>query len=100
MNTSSEQTKRRLLAAVFALVALLALVGAIARARPATTSAQSAPAVAVVKLPGGGQRIVQLQPAHATTQSSPGGGTTQLVSAVGPNGSRVLVSQPAAGGDR
>jgi hypothetical protein len=98
MNTSSEQAKRRLLAAVFALVALLALVAAIARARPAT-SPQSAPAVAVVKLPGGGQRIVQLQSAHATTQSSPGG-ATQLVSAVGPNGSRVLVSQPAGGGDR
>jgi hypothetical protein len=99
MNTSSEQTKRRLLAAVFALVALVVLAGAIARARPATTSAQSAPAVAVVKLPGGGQRVVQLQPAHATTQSSPGG-ATQVVSALGPNGSRVLISQPAAGGDR
>ncbi len=99
MNTSSEQTKRRLLAAVFALVALLAIAGAIARARPATPSAQSAPAVAVVKLPGGGQRVVQLQPAHATTQSSPGG-ATQVVQAVGPNGSPVLISQPAAGGDR
>jgi hypothetical protein len=51
-----------------------------------------------VKLPGGGQRVVQLQPAHATTQSSPGG--TQVVAATGPNGSRVLISQPAAGGDR
>ena len=99
MNTSSEQVKRRLMAAVFALVALLALVAVIARTRPAATSAQSAPAFAVVKLPGGGQRVVQLQPAHATTQSSPGG-QTQLVSAPGPNGSQVLISQPAAGTDR
>ncbi|HSC72577.1 MAG TPA: hypothetical protein VLB89_00330 [Gaiellaceae bacterium] len=99
MNTSSEQVKRRLLAAVFALVALVALVAAIAHARPATTSSQAAPAFAVMKLPGGGQRVVQLQPSHATTQTSPGG-ATQVVSAAGPNGSRVLISQPAAGGDR
>jgi hypothetical protein len=99
MNTSSEVMKRRLLAAVFALVALVVLAAAIARARPATTSAKASPAFAVVKVPGGGQRVVQLQPAHATTQSSPGG-ATQVVSAVGPNGTPVLVSQPAAGGDR
>jgi hypothetical protein len=99
MNTSSDQLKRRLTAAVFALVALLALVAVIAHVRPATTSTRSAPAFAVVKLPGGGRQVVRLQPAHATTQTSPGGGT-QVVAATGPNGARVLISQPAAGGDR
>jgi hypothetical protein len=99
MNTNSEQLRRRLTAAVFAFVALLALVAVIAHRTPAKTSAQATPSFAVVKLPGGGQRVVQLQPAHATTQSSPGGGT-QLVAATGPNGSQVLISQPAAGGDR
>ncbi len=91
--------RRRLLAAAFALVALVALVAVIARTRPAATSAQTAPAFAVVNLPGGGQRVVQLQPAHTTTQSSPGG-QTQLVSATGPNGSQLLISQPAAVTDR
>jgi len=99
MNTSSEQVRRGLLAAVFALVALVALVAVIARTRPATTPSQGAPAFAVVKVPGGGRRIVQLQPAHATTQSSPGG-QTQLVSATGPNGSQVLISRPAGESDR
>ena len=100
MQTTSEQFKRRLLAAVFALVALVVLVAAIARSRPATPMAQSQPTVAVVKLPGGGQRTVLIQPAHATTQTSPGGGQTQLVSATGPNGQPVLISRPAGGGDR
>ena len=53
-----------------------------------------------VKLPGGGQRTVVIQPTHATTQTSPGGGQTQLVSATGPNGQPVLISRPAGGGDR
>jgi hypothetical protein len=100
MQTTSEQTKRRLLAAVFALVALVVLVAAIARSRPAIPAAQSQPTVAVVKLPGGGQRTVLVQPAHATTQSSPSGGQTQLVSATGPNGQPVLISKPPAIGDR
>ena len=100
MQTTSEQFKRRLLAAVFALVALVVLVSAIARSRPATPgAAQSQPTVAVVKLPGGGQRTVVIQPAHAITQTSPGGGQTQLVTATGPNGQPVLVSRPAGGGD-
>jgi hypothetical protein len=99
MATTSEQMKRRLTAALFALIALLALVAVIARTRPAPTAAQAAPAFAVVKLPGGGQRVVPLQPAHATTQSSPGG-QTQLVPATGPNGAQVLISQPASGTDR
>jgi hypothetical protein len=100
MQTTSEQFKRRLLAAVFALVALVVLVAAIARSRPVTPAAQSQPTVAVVKLPGGGQRTVVIQTAHATTQTSPGGGQAQLVSATGPNGQPVLVSRPAGGGDR
>lgn len=101
MQTTSEQFKRRLLAAVFALVALVVLVAAIARSRPAAPVAQSQPTIAVVKLPGGGQRTVVIQPAHATTQTSPGGGgQTQIVSATGPNGQPVLVSRPAGGGDR
>jgi len=99
MQTTSEQFRRRLIAAVFALVALVVLVAAIARSRPATPAAQSQPTVAVVKLPGGGQRTVVIQPTHATTQTSPGGGQTQLVSGTGPNGQPVLVSRPA-GGDR
>jgi hypothetical protein len=99
MNTNSDQTKSRLLAAVFALVALVALVGAIARARPSMPVAQSQPTVAVVKLPGGGQRTVVIHSAHATTQSSPGA-QTQLISTTGPNGQPVLVSAPAGGGDR
>lgn len=100
MQTTSEQFKRRLLAAVFAFVALVALVSVIARSRPAAPAAQSQPTIAVVKLPGGGQRTVVIQPAHAITQTSPGGGQTQLVSATGPNGQPVLVSRPAGGGDR
>jgi hypothetical protein len=100
MQTTSEQFRRRLLAAVFALVALVVLVAAIARARPATPVAQSQPTVAVVKLPGGGQRTVVIQPMHATTQSSPGSAQKQLVSAIGPNGQPVLVSRPTGGGDR
>ena len=101
MNTNSDQTKRRLLAAILAFLVLIALVAAIARTRPTTaTSAQSKPTFAVVKLPGGGQRTVLIQPSHATTQTSPGGGQTQLVSTVGPNGQTVLISQPAGGGDR
>src|SRR5690242_20038837 len=99
MNASTEQIKRRLLAAVFALVALVALVAVMAHARPSTTAAQSAPSFAVVKVPGGGQRVIQLQPAHATTQSSPGG-VTQVVSATAPKGSPVTFSQPAGGNDR
>jgi hypothetical protein len=98
MKTNSEETKRRLLAALLAILVLVALVAAIARARPATTAAPARPVLAVVKLPGGGQRTVLVQP-HATTQTSPGP-QTQLVSAVGANGQQVLVSQPAAGGDR
>ena len=78
---------------------VIALVAVIARTQPVAKSAQSAPTFAVVKVPGGGQRVVQLQPAHATTQSSPGA-QTPLVSATGPNGSQVLISQPAPGGDR
>jgi hypothetical protein len=100
MHTTTEQFRRRLLAAVFALVALVALVAVIARSRPAIPAAQSQPTVAVVKLPGGGQRTVVIQPAHATTQTSPGGGQTQLVTATGPNGQPVLVSKPTGGGDR
>ena len=80
MQTTSEQFKRRLLAAVFTLVALVVLAAAIARSRPTAPVAQSQPAVAVVKLPGGGQ--------------------AQLVSATGPNGQPVLISKPAGGGDR
>jgi hypothetical protein len=96
MNTTSDQTKRRLLAAVFALAALVALVFAIGRTHPNGTAATaSQPTAVVVKLPGGGQRTVLVRPAHATTQTSPGG-QTQLVSAVGPGGKTVLV--PAAGG--
>jgi hypothetical protein len=98
MKTNSEETKRRLLAAALALLVLVALVAAIARARPTSTAAQAKPVLAVVRLPGGGQRTVLLQP-HATTQTSPGG-QTQLVSAVGANGQPVLVSQPVGGGDR
>ena len=99
MNTNTEQTKRRLLAALLALGVLIALVAAIARARPAASVAQAPARVAVVKLRGGGQRTVLLQPSHATTQTSPGG-QTQLVSATGPNGTPILVSAPAGGGDR
>lgn len=99
MNTTSDQMNRRLLAAVFALAALVALVFAIARTHPNGTAATaSQPTAVVVKLPGGGQRTVLVRPAHATTQTSPGGGQTQLVSAVGPGGKTVLV--PAGGGDR
>ena len=100
MNTNSDTAKRRMLAALFALFALVVLAVAIARARPAVTAtAQSQqPTVAVVKLPGGGTRTVLIRPAHATTQTS-GGGRTQLVSKVGPGGK--IVSVPAGrGGDR
>ena len=99
MNANANPTKRRLLAALLALGALVVLIGAMARSRPAQPTAQSQPRVAVVKLPGGGQRTVLLQPAHATTQSSPGG-QTQVVSAVTANGTPVLVSATAGGGDR
>jgi hypothetical protein len=87
------------LAALLALVALVALVAAIARTRTATPAAQPQARVAVVKLPGGGRRTVLLQPAHATTQTSPGG-QTQLVSATSANGTPVLFSAPAGGLDR
>jgi hypothetical protein len=101
MNTNSDQAKRRLLAAVLAFLALIALVAAIARTRSATpTTALAKPTFAVVKLPGGGQRTVVIQSSHATTQTSPGGGQTQLVSTVGPNGQPVFISQPVGGGDR
>ena len=100
MQTTSEQFRRRLLAAVFALVALVVVVAAIARSRPASPVAQSQPTVAIVKLPSGGHRTVVIQPAHATTQTSPGSGHSQLVSAIGPNGQPVLVSRPTGGGDR
>jgi hypothetical protein len=100
MNANAEQIRRRLLAAVFTLIALLALIAAMAQMRTsANPTAQSAPAFTVVKMPGGGQRVVQLQPAHATTQSSPGG-QRQLVSVAGRNGSPVVISQPAGGSDR
>jgi hypothetical protein len=97
MESISNQNTQRLLAAIFALVALVALVALLARPRASTPIAQSQPAFAVVKTPGGGQRVVQIQAPHATTQTSPGG-QTQLVSAVGPNGTPVLISQPAGGG--
>jgi hypothetical protein len=99
MKRNAEDTKRRILAAVLALGALVALVGAIARSRPATPAAQPAARMAVVRLPGGGQRTVLLQPAHATTQTSPGG-QTQLVAGVNANGTPVLVSAPAGSQDR
>jgi hypothetical protein len=91
--------KRRLLAAVFALCALLALAAVIARARPAAPVAQSQPRYAVVRLPGGGVRTVLLRPAHATTQTSPGS-RTQLVPGTSSSGAPVLVSRPVAGSDR
>lgn len=98
-NATSGQTVRRLWAALLALGALVALIAAIAWTRPPSPVTQSRPAVAVVRLPGGGQRTVVLQPAHATTQTSPGA-QTQLVTATGPNGNPVLVSAPVGGGDR
>ena len=99
MNANADQTKRRLLAALLALGALVVLIGAMARARPTQPAVQTGPRVAVVRLPGGGKRTVLLQPAHATTQSSPGG-QTQVVSAVTANGTPMLVSAPAGGADR
>ena len=99
MASNAQRANPRLLAALLALCALVMLVAAIARTRPATPAAQSRTTFAVVKLPGGGQRTVLLQPSHATTQTSPGG-QTQLVSTTGPNGTPVLVSAPAAGSDR
>lgn len=99
MNTNSDTAKRRVLAAFLALFALVVLAAAIARARPAATTAQSQqPTVAVVKLPGGGTRTVLVQPAHATTQTS-GGGRTQLVSTIGPGG-KVVMAPAGGGGDR
>ena len=102
MQTTSEQFKRRVLAAVFALVALVVLVAAIARTHPPTPVAQSQPTVALVKLPGGGQRTVVIQPAHATAQTSPGRRSDTAVG-VGDQpgmGQPVLISRPAGGGDR
>jgi hypothetical protein len=99
MKTNREQMKRHVVAALLALCALVVLVGAIARSRPATPSAQSAARIAVMRLPGGGQQTVLLQPSHATTQTSPGG-RSQLVSAVSPTGAPVLVAAPAGNTDR
>lgn len=72
---------RRVLAAIGAATAMLAILAALAWMRPPTAQRQVAkPQVVVVRLPNGATRTLVL-PAHATTQTSPGASTGPAASA-------------------
>ena len=85
---------RRVWASVMSVWALLALVAVLAWSRPPAPATQPATSTAVVRTVKGRQVVVLAPPAHATTQTSPGGAT-----APAPGGNAAFVSRAPSGGN-